>query len=218
MQKYLDQLLADIATAIASAPSSEKNVNWWIWLSMKEEDDIAPVQQLEDLTGIDKEMLPPATMLNDKQLNELLIALNKMLDAFNCHFVLQIKVPHRIQYECIREMFNQEVKVRQWHMGFFDLCRQDTEHKKCSLGEYCQCELFHELFKNFVEEDLSPEQERAKALVQEVQHLKRKHGNDWMKYYPYHLDADYDKENGNPYDYGMSDRDDEEDEDDWWKR
>jgi hypothetical protein len=50
----------------------------------------------------------------------------------------------------------------------------------------------------------------------EVQHIKRKYGDDWVKYFPYHLDKNYDDEYGNPYDYGFSD--DEEDEDDWWKK
>lgn len=39
-----------------------------------------------------------------------------------------------------------------------------------------------------------------------------------MKYYSYHLDANYDDENGNSYDYGFREDDDEEDGDDWWKK
>jgi hypothetical protein len=31
-----------------------------------------------------------------------------------------------------------------------------------------------------------------------------------MKYYPYHLDADYDDEFGNPYDYGLESGEDED--------
>jgi len=38
-----------------------------------------------------------------------------------------------------------------------------------------------------------------------------------MKYYPYHLDKDYDDENGEPYNYGLDDEEDDED-DDWWRR
>jgi hypothetical protein len=34
-----------------------------------------------------------------------------------------------------------------------------------------------------------------------------------MKYYPYHLDKDYDDENGNPHNYGL-----EDDSDDWWRK
>jgi hypothetical protein len=68
-----------------------------------------------------------------------------------------------------------------------------------------------------IDEDLSPEEERARALQIEIQHIKRKYEDDWMKYYPYHLDRNYDDENGKPYDYGFGGGDDEE-QDDWWRR
>jgi hypothetical protein len=102
-------------------------------------------------------------------------------------------------------------------MGFFELCKPGTEHGKCALGQYCQCAFFAELFANFIDEDLTPEEERARALEIEVRHIQRKYGNEWMKYYPYHLDKNYDDEYGNAYDYGFGDDDDDE-EDNWWKR
>jgi hypothetical protein len=37
-----------------------------------------------------------------------------------------------------------------------------------------------------------------------------------MKYYPYHLDAAYDDKNGNPYNYGIDDTE-EESNDNWWR-
>jgi hypothetical protein len=46
----------------------------------------------------------------------------------------------------------------------------------------------------------------------------RKYDDDWMKYYLYHLDKNYDDENGNPYDYGFEEDDDEEEDDTWWRR
>jgi hypothetical protein len=68
-----------------------------------------------------------------------------------------------------------------------------------------------------IDEDLSPEEERARYLEIEIRHLKRKYDDDWIRYYPYHLDPEYDDEYGNPYDYDFGD--DEEDEDDnWWRR
>ena len=50
----------------------------------------------------------------------------------------------------------------------------------------------------------------------EIKHIKRKYEDDpmaigWMKYYPYHLDPSYDDENGNPYNYGVEEDDDDED-------
>jgi hypothetical protein len=38
-----------------------------------------------------------------------------------------------------------------------------------------------------------------------------------MKYYPYHLDKNYDDENGKPYDYGFGEEEDNDD-DNWWRK
>ena len=67
-----------------------------------------------------------------------------------------------------------------------------------------------------IDEDLTPEEEWARELEIEIRHIKRKYGDDWMKYYSYHLDKNYDDEDGNPYDYGFGDAD--FDDDDWWRR
>ena len=165
-------------------------------------------------------MLPPPEMLNDEQVNYLLLALKKMLDAYNWSFVLQTQVPERIQYATIRDNIYQPAKVKRWHMGFFALCRPGTEHKKCTLGEYCQCAFYAEFFSGFIDEDLSPEEERARHLEIELKHIKRKYGDEWMKYYPHHLDKNYDDEDGNQYNYGFDDdyQDDDEGDDNWWRK
>jgi hypothetical protein len=204
MHLYLEQLMGDIAIAI----DNEKNVSdkqlygLCDWISAEEEERTAPIRNLQESTGIYQEMLPPADMLNDEQLHSLLEALNKLLNTYNCCFVLHTTVTERIQYSTIRDNFNQDVKVKTWHMGFFALCKKGTQHGKCTLGEYCQCAFYAELFTNYINEQLSPEEERARVLKIEIQYLKRKHEDDWMKYYPYHLDKEYDDEYGNPYDYG----------------
>lgn len=216
MQKYINQLLADIDYAIEnkSMPFVEKKLEINDWITDEEEDKTAPVRSLEEWTGIYKEMLPPQEMLSDEQVNHLLKALNKMLDVYNWSFVLQIKVPERIQYKTIRNNFNQQAKVKRWHMGFFELCTPGTAHKKCALGEYCQCAIYAELFSGFNDEELSSEEERARELEIEISHLKKKYADGWKKYYPYHLDKNYDDENGKPYNYGF---DDDEENDNWWR-
>ncbi len=220
MERYIEQLLADIAHAT-------ENVSWPYvkkesydlhdWISPKEEERTAPVYQLEEWTGIRKEQLPPVEKLTHDQVACLLAALNKMLDAYNWSVVFQTEVPASIQYTAIRDYFDQPAKAKQWHMGFFEHCRPGTEHGKCALGEHCQCAFYAEMFKDMVYEDLTPEEERKRDLEFEVQHIKKKYGDDWMKYYPYHLDPQYDDENGNPHDYGFGEGD-EEDKDDWWKK
>jgi hypothetical protein len=210
MEKYVTQLLDDIAYAT-------ENVSWpfirkesydiWEAPMAEEEERNAPVRELETWTGLCKEQFPPPDMLTEEQLARLLDALKKMLVAYNWSFVLQIEVPERIQYATIRDMFNQAAKVLQWQHGFFEVCRPATEPGKCALGEYCQCAFFNELFSGFVDEELTPEEERARMLEIEIRHLKRKYDDEWMKYYPYHLDPDYDDQDGNPYDYGLGEED-----------
>ena len=222
MEKYISQLLADIAYAT-------QNVSWPYpkkesyelhdWIPEEEENKTAPVYKLEEWTGIKKDQLPPPEMLSDEQVSVLLQALIKMLNEYNWMWVMQITVPERFQYAAIRDYFDQDAKAKQWHMGFFEYCRPGTKHGECALGEYCHCAFFSEMFKDMVDEDLTPEEERARELEWEIQRLKKKYDDDWMKYYPYHLDPAYDDENGNPHDYGFGDIDDDEDEkDDWWRK
>jgi len=217
MQKYISQLLADIAYATEniSWPFVVHELDIWEWIPDDEEDRTAPVRDLEDWTGIRREQLPPPEILSDHQVTKLLLALKKLLDACNWSFVLQIKVPESIQYTTIRANFNQHAKLKRWHPGFFELCPPGTEHGHCALGTYCHCAFFAELLSGFSDEELSPEEERARALEIEIKQLKRKHGPGWMKYYPYYLDADYDDDPNHSADYGFGP---DEDPDDWWKK
>ena len=218
MKKYLEQLLADLANATenVSWPFTVKELELHDWLSPEDENKSAPIRDLEYWTGIKQIQFPQENMLDDEQVQQLLIAINKILDAYNCSFVLQIQVSERIQYEALRQNFKQDVKVKRWHKGFFEPCSPNTKHRECTLKEYCQCAFFADLFSNFIEEDLSPEEERSRELEWEITRLKKKYGNKWMKYYPYHLHADYDDEYGNSFDSGMDDENDHED--DWWRK
>ena len=84
MFRYVEQLASDIAHATENVtwPWVEKELQWDDWISDEDENKTAPIRDLEEWTGIRKEMLPPETMLVDKQLSLLLSALNKMLDAY----------------------------------------------------------------------------------------------------------------------------------------
>lgn len=220
MEKYFKQLIDDIhqATQNITWPFPISNLEFWDWIPDKEEKQTAPRIPLEEWTGIKKEQLPPENMLTDQQIETLLKALINMLNEYNWMVVFQITIPKRIQYKAIRDNFDQEALQKRWHMGFFKLCKEGTKHGQCALGnEYCQCKFFEEFWSRFEEEDLTPEEERARELDIEVSHIKRKYGDDFMKYYPYHLDPEYDDEDGNPYNYGFDDFDEDE-EDNWWRK
>lgn len=216
MKNYLDQLIADIehSTQNVSWPFIQKEAyDLCDWKSYDEEEETAPTRELEVWTGIQKYALPPSEKLTDEEVDKLFKALSTMLDAYNCSFVIvQYNIPIRLQYNALRGNFDQVVKVKQWHQGFFALCKPGTSYDKCALGEFCQCAFIAELCSQFIDDDRTSEEQRAADLEMEISYLRKKHGCDWMKYYPYHLDKEYDDEYGNPYDYleGFYDDDDDD--------
>lgn len=205
MDEYIEFLVMEIDSARARAcfPSTGESTDWIDWISDEEEDRIAPVRSLEGWTGISACQLPEAELLNYNQLHKLLEALKEMLNAYNCWFVLQTNVPEHIQYKALKDNFDQPVKVKRRHMGFFKFCRPGIEHRKCALGEHCQCEFYELLLSGFEEDNRTPEEQRRAELDIEVRHIKRKYGADWKKYYPYYLDPDFD-DDGNPCHHDVS--------------
>jgi hypothetical protein len=215
LHKYVRQLNADIHECANNVdwPYLDTNeISLEDWKSEEEEDATAPVRNLTAWTGIRQEMLPPESMLTDEEVSVLLSSLTNLLSNLNCHAVFQVEVPDRVQYETIRQNFNQDVKVREWHYGFFEFCQPGTPLRACVLGEYCHCEFYQKLAENFVEENVSPEESRRRQLEIEINYLKRKYDADWMKYYPFHLDKDFDDESDDAFD----EFDDNGQEDEGW--
>lgn len=223
MNRYLDQLHADIAYAKANVPTpfvEKLQENIWDWVSLEDETRMSKKQSLEVWTGIAKEAFPPDEQLTDTQIETLYQAASDMLSKYNMHIVFHlVDTPVRDQYKVMRKYWDQELPMLQHNMGFFETCPDENSIDTCLLGDKCHCRFFQEVGADFVEEDLTPEEERARELEIEVRHIKRKYGDDWMKYYPYHLDPDYDDEYGNSYDYGLGDfEEDDEEDDEWWKK
>ena len=81
MQNYIFQLLADIkqATENICKAYEHKQVDFFGWISEEEEEQNAPIKNLQDYCGIMQEQLPPENMLSDGQLAELFSALRIML-------------------------------------------------------------------------------------------------------------------------------------------
>lgn len=225
MKRYLDQLHKDIAYAIDNVqrPYVEKEGGYdlWEWKTRDEELRTAKKQSIEAWTGISRDALPPHELLSDEEVDKLYNALSRMLDVYNMSIVFFFIVPVRICYQVLRKYYDQELPMLQWNMDFFDVCPTKQTYEECLLGEGCHCRFMDEMRANQIVEELTPEEERARELDIEIRHIQRKYGDDWMKYYPYHLDPEYDDESGNPYDYGFGsfeDNDDDDDDDEWWRR
>jgi hypothetical protein len=142
MQRYIDQLLVDLANAKPAAvmydfsfPEGGEGEEWKLDL---EEASLAPRKPLSDWTGIKQIQLPPARMISDQQIESLLQALIELLQAFNLMSAFHTYVPVRKQYHAIREHWNQDVPFLKYSVYYLDYC--DHNQKNCPLGgEYCQC-------------------------------------------------------------------------------
>lgn len=73
MKEYIQQLLIDIqeATKHVSLPFIEEELSLHDWISAEAEEASAPTRNLGDWSGITQEMLPPSSMLNEKEVQVL---------------------------------------------------------------------------------------------------------------------------------------------------
>ena len=142
MQRYVDQLIADLAKAKPAAvvydlsfSDGDAGEEWKLNL---EESALAPRKSLSEWTGIEQVQLPPARMLSDQQIQSLLKAIIELLQSFNVIAAFHTYVPIRKQYHAIREYWKQDVPFLKYAVHHLNYC--DHDQKKCPLGEeYCQC-------------------------------------------------------------------------------
>lgn len=144
MQKYVDQLLADLAEAYPSTVVYDTlffdDEDGEEWMEELEEIDLSPYKPLSEWTGIRQEQLPPARMMSDEQIHALLQELISLLRAFNIAVAFHAFVPERKQYHAIREHWRQEAPFLKRSMHHLKYCDHDFD--RCPLGsEYCQCAL-----------------------------------------------------------------------------
>lgn len=181
MEKYIAQLLEDIAAARENLPQpwQEEKVDIWDWLPEEEDRRQATHKTVEEWTGIRQIQLPPAERLTPEQIHALFAALCKLLDDINCSFITQIRVPEELQYRTLRRMWPQEHAWLQWHQNFFDFCEEGQPHGSCELGvAYCHCKFFAEMFGDMEEEEEWTEEDEE-AFWEDYLRRKRRRRDDW---------------------------------------
>lgn len=205
LQRYIDQLLIDVQEATQNVPEpwypleEEVDEEFGI-LPWMEDPENAPTKSLEEWTNLKKEQFPPENRLTDNQVSAVLLAIKKMLDAYNCSAVFQIEVPERLQYSVIRERFNQEVPMLKANYFFFEFCDKKGNkgnRSECLLGEkYCHCAFFDAFFDKF--EDGTVEEDTSDYNVDPYEEymLKRRYGDTWYKHIQHEDDFDDDEDFG----------------------
>ena len=145
MQKYVDQLIADLAAAKPAFSPLNYELSFGGgedddhgWLQEMEEIDLAPRKMLHEWTGIQQVQLPPDHMLTDQELEDLLVALLDLLHSFNLMAAFHTALPERKQYMAIRHFWDQEVPFLKHSTYYLQYC--DHDKKNCILGSQdCQC-------------------------------------------------------------------------------
>jgi len=197
LQRYINQLLADIEVATQNVPEpwypleEEADDDEFGVLPWMEDPENAPKKSLEEWTNLKKEQFPPESRLTNSQVSTLLSAIKHLLDAYNCSAVFQIEVPDRIQYRVIRERFRQEVPMLKANYFFFEFCdkKGQSDRSECLLGEeYCHCAFFEAFFEEFEDEQ---EDTDYNIDPYEEYMLKRRYGDNWRKYIAYEDDLDF---------------------------
>ncbi len=200
MDKYINYLLADIAAASANVPAfalSELDEEE-DFISLEEEEQLAPRQKLSDRLKLRPEWFPPADRLTEEHQDRVVDALLICLHSFNFVANFPDGLPTRERYQVLTDYLQQEVPILTYNSWQIDFC--DYNPKTCPFGgQYCQCQMY----------------ERWLGRLQEDDEEAPPNGTDNTSYrLPGFLFDDWLEEAGSTYGHPYKDEEDE-DQDDW---
>ena len=138
MQRYIEQLIGDFKEAKKRVPpnpeletiESQKEFNEKMFAI-----ETAPDIPAKELFGIAYEEIPPPEKLTDEQIQQLMEAMTDMLTAFNFYIELPEKVPLKLQYKLIRDIFAEEIHYMPGFTHHYDFCSGWCPD--CEILEYC---------------------------------------------------------------------------------
>ena len=149
MQRYIEQLIADIEDATLNVKPPHK-----IWYESGadptdelELEDISHVEEfiygtkkkISEITGIETYQLPPPRKLTDTQMAILSVELEKLLRIF--HFSLEFPegYPDHLKYPFIKKLWREKHVPMSFGVIHIEFC--DYDENKCPFPGYCRsCE------------------------------------------------------------------------------
>jgi hypothetical protein len=147
MQKYIDQLLEDMAAAQRpeedSFPVNEpfsieqhfEEVEKWL----KGEE---PEHDFSYYCGLKAEQFPPVNQLTNKQLKTLFKAFGQLLFSWNLGADIPKSVPLRQAYPLLISILNRNVEIVNHGAVTIEFCT--TDPPLCPFGEHCTCRQYFE--------------------------------------------------------------------------
>lgn len=156
MQRYIEQLIADLKAAKLNAPIEPE-----IGDSYKEfekymlEIENAPQKKSSDLFGISIEQLPPVEKLNNNQMQLLINAIFELFNSFGISIYTNDKMPIEFIYNLVRNIFDREIPVMPgWTIDFCSgWCPE------CEIVDYCDAK-----DETWAPEELELERKKSELL------------------------------------------------------
>jgi len=142
MQRYVEQLIEDVR-AIATNPP-HLSANKGVLFSTDTADDIIDDAErfvsgdqinMSVIVGLPKSALPDHSRLTDKQIKWLTSELILMLNAWNFNPEFPCKLPVRLQYQAIRDHWDDETVYVRTGTVHIEYCSYDRD--ECPFPEYC---------------------------------------------------------------------------------
>jgi hypothetical protein len=136
MKRYVEQLLEDIEEAQNKA---YETIDKWIdqneapgaedYFDPRPDDGIL----LCDLFGLEKDLLPDESLLDDEQINALTVAIIQLWRTHGLYPVFTPHLPRRVKYGLLRNYWNQMVFPSPGERVDVEMCDYDT----CPFCDCC---------------------------------------------------------------------------------
>lgn len=198
MEKYLLYLHSDIEASIEAAPEFQ---SYGLPTDPDEEEDYGMTNyvRLSDLLGIPGEAFPPADLLSEEQISDLVAVIEELWSSWNLVWEIPLDLPERNHYTAlIREIKDAHIAYHPERGGEVVICDFQAG-KSCPFqpdGSYCYCRKLDDssrhdiaLWEEYVRSqgldpyrEITPEEEAAFEEEMRVRDLKKRFGDDWKKY------------------------------------
>ena len=151
MERYITQLLDDLEHIISFKQASNQQLAVLTDVEESPDDSLELSKLLHtrqssfaELLEVDIHLLPPAELLNDKNIHKLFDRLSDTLMVHNCYLDFPAKISHRERYKTLRDYWNSPQQIYDQCMNTIEFC--DYDQDTCPFGpDKCQCKDYEDL-------------------------------------------------------------------------
>jgi len=137
MQRYIEQLIEDLQNAKKNVlPEPDFGESYEEFEEKMLEIESTPEVSAKQIFGVSYEELPPVEKLTNEQIQILIDVICDTAAAFKCSFDFPESVPLKLQYQLIRNKFNEDIQIMPGFNLHFDFCSGWCPD--CEIADYCK--------------------------------------------------------------------------------